>query len=160
MSASIAFEQSYDGIDGDSATAAEVIALLSAITKIPVKQHLAITGSMNQKGDIQAVGGVNEKVMGFFELCFEQGLTGEQGVLIPSKNVQDLMLDPEIIKAVKSKSFHIHAISTIEEAVELMMGQSAGEMNSEGEYINGVFGEANAILRRYTSHTTQLQKTL
>ena len=160
MSASIAFEQSYDGIDGDSATAAEVIALLSAITKIPVKQYLAITGSMNQKGDIQAVGGVNEKVMGFFELCFEQGLTGEQGVLIPSKNVQDLMLDPEIIKAVKSKLFHIHAISTIEEAVELMMGQSAGEMNSEGEYINGVFGEANAILRRYTAHTTQLQKTL
>jgi predicted ATP-dependent protease len=81
-------------------------------------------------------------------------------VLIPSKNVQDLMLDPEIIKAVKSKLFHIHAISTIEEAVELMMGQSAGEMNSEGEYINGVFGQANAILRRYTAHTTQLQKTL
>ncbi|MFM7158539.1 MAG: S16 family serine protease, partial [Bacteroidota bacterium] len=105
MSASIAFEQSYDGIDGDSATAAEVIALFSAITKIPIKQHLAITGSMNQKGDIQAVGGVNEKVMGFFELCNEQGLTGEQGVVIPSKNIQDLMLDPEIIKAVKAKSF-------------------------------------------------------
>ena len=160
MSASIAFEQSYDGIDGDSATAAEVIALLSAITKIPIKQHLAITGSMNQKGDIQAVGGVNEKVMGFFELCNEQGLTGEQGVVIPSKNIQDLMLDPEIIKAVKAKSFHIYAISSIEEAVELMMGQSAGEMQSDGEYINGVFGEASKVLQTYMAHTSHNQKTL
>jgi len=81
-------------------------------------------------------------------------------VVIPSKNVQDLMLDPEIIKAVKSKTFHIYAISTIEEAVELMMGQPSGELSEEGEYINGVFGEANAILRRYTTHTLQIQKTL
>jgi len=160
MSASIAFEQSYDGIDGDSATAAEVIALLSALTQIPVNQHLAITGSMNQKGDIQAVGGVNEKVMGFFELCYENGLTGDQGVLIPSRNVHDLMLDPEIIKAVKAKSFHIYAISTIEEAVELMMGQKAGERNAVGEYVNGVFGEACNILRSYTTQTSHLQKTL
>ena len=160
MSASIAFEQSYDGIDGDSATAAEVIALLSALTKIPIKQNLAITGSMNQMGDIQAVGGVNEKVMGFFELCFEQGLTGDQGVLIPAKNMHDLMLDPEIIKAVKAKSFHIHAISTIEEAVELMMGQHAGERNEEGIYSNGIFGEAHNILQKYTQQTSHIQRTL
>jgi ATP-dependent Lon protease len=160
MSASIAFEQSYDGIDGDSATAAEVIALISALTKIPIKQTIAITGSMNQKGDIQAVGGVNEKVMGFFELCQEQGLTGKQGVIIPAQNIHDLMLDPEIIKAVERKTFHIYAISHIEEAVELMMDTIAGARDAEGNYESGVFGKAHSILQDYTKHTSQLQKTL
>jgi ATP-dependent Lon protease len=160
MSASIAFEQSYDGIDGDSATAAEVIALISALTKIPIKQTIAITGSMNQKGDIQAVGGVNEKVMGFFELCQEQGLTGKQGVIIPAQNIHDLMLDPEIIKAVERKTFHIYAISHIEEAVELMMDTMAGARDAEGNYESGVFGKAHSILQDYTKHTSQLQKTL
>jgi ATP-dependent Lon protease len=160
MSASIAFEQSYDGIDGDSATAAEVISLISALTKIPIKQTIAITGSMNQKGDIQAVGGVNEKVMGFFELCQEQGLTGKQGVIIPAQNIHDLMLDPEIIKAVERKTFHIYAISHIEEAVELMMDTIAGARDAEGNYESGVFGKAHSILQDYTKHTSQLQKTL
>jgi ATP-dependent Lon protease len=160
MSASIAFEQSYDGIDGDSATAAEVISLISALTKIPIKQTIAITGSMNQKGDIQAVGGVNEKVMGFFELCQEQGLTGKQGVIIPAQNIHDLMLDPEIIKAVERKTFHIYAISHIEEAVELMMDTMAGARDAEGNYESGVFGKAHSILQDYTKHTSQLQKTL
>ena len=160
MSASIAFEQSYDGIDGDSATAAEVISLISALTKIPIKQTIAITGSMNQKGDIQAVGGVNEKVMGFFELCQEQGLTGKQGVIIPAQNIHDLMLDPEIIKAVEKKTFHIYAISHIEEAVELMMDTIAGARDAEGNYESGVFGKAHSILQSYTKHTSQLQKTL
>ena len=160
MSASIAFEQSYDGIDGDSATAAEVIALISALTKIPIKQSLAITGSMNQKGDIQAIGGVNEKVMGFFELCFEQGLTGDQGVIIPAQNIHDLMLDQEIIKAVANGTFHIYAISTIEEAVELMMSQQSGIKNAEGIYESGVFGQAHSILQSYVKHTSQSQKTL
>ncbi len=160
MSASLAFEQSYDGIDGDSATAAEVIALISALTKIPIKQTIAITGSMNQKGDIQAVGGVNEKVMGFFELCLEQGLTGQQGVIIPAQNIHDLMLDQEIIKAVKNKTFHIYAISNIEEAIELMMDQSSGTRNEEGIYVDGVFGAAQSILQSYTKLTSQLQKTL
>jgi ATP-dependent Lon protease len=160
MSASIAFEQSYDGIDGDSATAAEVISLISALTKIPIKQTIAITGSMNQKGDIQAVGGVNEKVMGFFELCQEQGLTGKQGVIIPAQNIHDLMLDPEIIKAVEKKTFHIYAISHIEEAVELMMDTIAGARNAEGNYESGVFGKAHSILQDFIKHTSQLQKTL
>ncbi len=160
MSASIAFEQSYDGIDGDSATAAEVIALISALTKIPIKQTLAITGSMNQKGDIQAIGGVNEKVMGFFELCFEQGLTGDQGVIIPAQNIHDLMLDKDIIKAVENGTFHIYAISTIEEAVELMMGQKSGDTDAEGIYVSGVFGQAHSILQNYVKHTSQIQKTL
>ncbi len=160
MSASIAFEQSYDGIDGDSATAAEVIALISSLTKIPIKQSIAITGSMNQKGDIQAVGGVNEKVMGFFELCQEQGLTGKQGVIIPAQNIHDLMLDPEIIKAVERKTFHIYAISHIEEAVELMMDTISGERNIEGNYESGVFGKAHSILQSYTKHTSQSQRTL
>ena len=160
MSASIAFEQSYDGIDGDSATAAEVIALISSLTKIPIKQSIAITGSMNQKGDIQAVGGVNEKVMGFFELCQEQGLTGKQGVIMPAQNIHDLMLDPEIIKAVERKTFHIYAISHIEEAVELMMDTISGERNIEGNYESGVFGKAHSILQSYTKHTLQSQRTL
>jgi ATP-dependent Lon protease len=160
MSASIAFEQSYSGIDGDSATAAEVIALMSALTKIPIKQSIAITGSMNQKGDIQAIGGVNEKVMGFFELCQEQGLTGEQGVIIPTQNIHDLMLDPEIIKAVKNGTFHIYAITHIEEAIELMMGDISGEQDEQGMYRNGIFGKAHEILRSYTKHITHLQNTL
>ena len=160
MSASIAFEQSYDGIDGDSATAAEVIALLSALTKIPIKQTIAITGSMNQKGDIQAVGGVNEKVMGFFELCQEQGLTGQQGVIIPAQNIHDLMLDPEIMKAVAKKTFHIYAIASIEEAIELLLDENCGDRNDEGIYVHGVFGKAHTILQGYTKHTSQIQKTL
>lgn len=105
LSASICFEQSYGGIDGDSATAAEVIALLSAISGIEVKQYLSITGSMNQKGDIQPIGGVNEKISGFYELCMANGLNGHHGVLIPSQNVNDLILNEHIIESVKKVNF-------------------------------------------------------
>lgn len=142
FTASIAFEQNYGGVDGDSASAAEMIALLSAISNIPIRQDLGITGSINQKGDIQAIGGVNEKITGFFEICKDKGLTGSQGVVIPIQNVTDLMLNDEIVDAVKTKKFHIYAIERVEEAVELMMGVPAGKVRSDGRFPDGtVFGK-------------------
>lgn len=142
FTASIAFEQNYGGVDGDSASAAEMIALLSAISNIPIRQDLGITGSINQKGDIQAIGGVNEKITGFFEICKDKGLNGTQGVVIPIQNVSDLMLNDEIVDAVKAKKFHIYAIERVEEAVELMMGVPAGKVRKDGQFPEGtVFGK-------------------
>ncbi len=132
FTASVAFEQSYGGVDGDSASAAEIIALLSAISNIPIRQDRAITGSINQKGDIQAVGGLNEKITGFFEVCRDRGLTGAQGIVMPKNNVADLMLGDEIVAAVKSGKFHIYPITRLEEAVELMMGVPAGKVGKGG----------------------------
>ena len=137
LTASIAFEQNYGGIDGDSATAAEIYALLSAITNVPIKQNFAITGSVNQKGDIQPIGGVNEKIRGYFEICQERGLTGEHGVIIPKQNVADLMLTDEIIEAVKQGKFHIYSFTKIEEGVKLLMGMEAGEKQKDGKYPDG-----------------------
>lgn len=134
LTAAIAFEQSYGGIDGDSASAAEIYVLLSAITGIPIKQNIAITGSANQKGDIQPIGGVNQKIRGFYEICRERGFTGDQGVVIPIQNVDDLMLAPNIVKSVKKGEFHIYSISTIEEGVEIMMGMPAGERGTDGKF--------------------------
>jgi len=142
LTASIAFEQNYGGIDGDSATAAEIYALLSAITNVPIKQSFAITGSVNQKGDIQPIGGVNEKIRGFFEICQERGLTGEHGVIIPKQNVGDLMLIDDIVEAVKQGKFHIYSFSKIEEGVKLLMGIDAGEKQPDGKYPTGtLFGK-------------------
>jgi lon-related putative ATP-dependent protease len=134
FTASIAFEQSYGGVDGDSASAAEVIALLSAISNIPVRQDIGITGSINQKGDIQTVGGVNEKITGFFEVCKDKGLTGTQGIVLPAQNVRDLMLSEEIIEAVNAKKFRIYAVSRIEQAIEIMMNHPAGTRRKSGEF--------------------------
>lgn len=147
FTASIAFEQSYGGIDGDSASTAEIIALLSAISNIPIRQDRAITGSINQKGDIQAVGGLNEKITGFFEICKDKGLTGTQGVVLPEQNVRDLMLSDEIIEAVKKKKFFLYPITRLEEAVELMMGTPAGRMTKRGSFpANSVFAKVQANL--------------
>lgn len=143
LTATIAFEQSYSGIDGDSASAAEIYVLLSALTEVPIRQNLAITGSVNQKGDIQPIGGVNDKIRGFFEICRERGLTGNQGVVIPIQNVKDLMLHEEIIESVNEGKFHIYSISRIEEGVELLMGLPAGELLSNGTYPkDSLFGKA------------------
>lgn len=142
FTASIAFEQNYGGVDGDSASAAEMIALLSAISNIPIRQDIGITGSINQKGDIQAIGGVNEKITGFFEVCKDKGLHGTQGVVIPIQNVSDLMLNDEIVEAVRQKKFHIYAVERVEEAVELMMGLPAGKIRKDGHFPEGtVFGK-------------------
>jgi lon-related putative ATP-dependent protease len=134
MNASIALEQSYSGVEGDSASSTEVYAILSALSGIPIRQDLAATGSVDQNGRVQAIGGVNEKIEGFFGLCAKRGLSGTQGVLIPEANVDDLQLDPEVVAAVEWGGFHIYPISTIEEGIELMMGVPAGERGPDGSY--------------------------
>ncbi|WP_232364937.1 Lon protease family protein [Salinimonas marina] len=134
LSANIALEQSYGHIDGDSASLGELVALISALTEIPAAQGMAITGSINQYGEVQAVGGVNEKIEGFFDLCQHRGLTGEQGVIIPHSNTINLVLNSGVIDAVKRGQFHIHTVRTVDEALALLMGQEAGVMNSKGRY--------------------------
>lgn len=148
FTASLVFEQGYGMIDGDSASVTEVCALLSSISEIPIKQSFAITGSINQKGDIQPIGGVNEKIEGFFDVCKEKGLTKKQGVIIPIQNVRDLMLKDEVIEAVKNKQFHIYAIKTVDEAIELLTGVKAGRMLKNCRYqAHTVYGEVERHLR-------------
>ena len=134
LSANIAMEQSYGHIDGDSASLAEVCALLSAITDIPIRQSLAVTGSINQHGQVQAIGGVNEKIEGYFRLCQSRGLTGEQGVIIPASNQLNLVLNDEVVSAVKQHKFHIYVVKTVDDALELLTGVEAGVKNSRGQY--------------------------
>lgn len=148
FNASLVFEQGYGMIDGDSASIAEICALLSSISEIPLKQYIAITGSVNQKGDVQPIGGVNEKIEGFYDICKEKGLTGKQGVVIPKQNVKDLMLKDEVIEAVKNKLFHIYPVEKIEEAVEILTGVKAGKLLKSCHYqSHTVFGEAEKKLR-------------
>ena len=137
LAASLVFEQSYGGVDGDSASSTELYALLSAITKVPIKQSLAVTGSVNQFGEVQAIGGVNEKVEGFFDLCNERGLTGDQGVLIPIANVKHLMLRDDVVDAVDAGKFHIYPIATIDQGIEVLTGVAAGEPDKDGVYPEG-----------------------
>lgn len=134
ISANIAIEQSYGHIDGDSASMAELCALISAITALPIDQGIAITGSINQHGEVQSVGGVNEKIEGFYQLCKDKGLTGKQGVIIPRTNVINLMLDQNVIDAVRTGKFHIFAVDCIDQALEILMATPAGEMNRTGRY--------------------------
>lgn len=134
ISASLAMEQSYGYIDGDSASMAELCCLISALINVPIKQGFAITGSMNQHGEVQAVGGINEKIEGFFDLCVARGLTGDQGVIIPRANVRNLMLHRKVVEAVKAKQFHIYAVAHVDEALELLTGENCGNLNSKGNY--------------------------
>jgi predicted ATP-dependent protease len=140
--ASLAFEQSYGGIEGDSASLAEACALLSAIARIPLRQDVAVTGSINQHGVVQAVGGINEKVEGFFDVCAARGLNGSQGVLIPEANVRNLMLRDDVIQAVRDERFHIHAVSTVDDALALLSGREAGERGPDGRFPPGSFNAA------------------
>ncbi|UCH19536.1 MAG: AAA family ATPase [Deltaproteobacteria bacterium] len=137
MSASIAFEQSYSGVDGDSASSTEIYALLSSLSGIPIKQNIAVTGSVNQKGEIQAIGGVNQKIEGFFDCCRQKELTGTQGVMIPASNVKDLMLRKDVVKAVEDGKFHIHSVQTIDAGIEILTGKPAGEKGSDDTYPEG-----------------------
>ncbi|MGP4787601.1 Lon protease family protein [Psychrobacter sp. 1Y11] len=149
FSASLAFEQSYAHIDGDSATVSEACALLSALADVPINQAFAITGSMNQLGEVQAVGGINAKIAGFFDACREQALTGEQGVVIPMANINQLMLRDDIIKAVEAGSFYVYGVRTINEALTLMTGLPIDTLNKKGHYHKDtLFGK---ILRRLIS---------
>lgn len=144
MSASIVFEQNYGEVDGDSASVAELCALLSAIAGVSLKQSLAITGSMNQHGHVQAIGGVNEKIEGFFDICKMRGLDGKQGVIIPASNIQHLMLRQDVIEAVSQDQFHIHAIHHVNDALTLLSGLEAGESDGEGGFTRHSFNAAVA----------------
>jgi len=137
LSATLTFEQSYGGVDGDSASSAELYALLSALSGVPIDQSLAVTGSVNQMGEVQAIGGANEKIEGFFDVCAAHGLTGRQGVLIPASNVKHLMLREDVVKACEEKKFRILPISTIEEGIEVLTGKPAGARGAKGKYPAG-----------------------
>jgi lon-related putative ATP-dependent protease len=134
LSARLVFEQNYGGVDGDSASSTELYCLLSALANIPIKQYIAVTGSVNQKGEVQAIGGVNEKIEGFFEVCKARGLTGKQGCMIPSSNVQNLMLKEEVVIAIKAKKFHIWPVSNINEGIEVLTDMPAGKRNDDGTF--------------------------
>ncbi len=137
LSASIVFEQSYGGVDGDSASSTEYYCLLSAIANLPIKQNIAVTGSINQFGDIQPIGGVNEKIEGFFDVCQHRGLTGDQGVIIPRTNVCNLMLREDVVAAVRDGKFHIYAIDNVDDGIEILTGIKAGKVNEKGEFPKG-----------------------
>jgi len=134
LDANLTFEQSYGQVDGDSASVAELCALLSAVAEIPVKQNMALTGSVNQLGEVQAIGGVNEKIEGFFDICNLRGLNGEQGVIIPKSNIVNLMLKQEVLDAVKNKQFSIYSIEHVDDALALLMGMPAGKIDAQGNY--------------------------
>ncbi len=134
LSCRLVFEQSYGGVEGDSASSTELYAILSALADLPIKQNFAVTGSVNQKGEVQAIGGVNEKIEGFYETCKAKGLKGDEGVLIPRSNVQHLMLSEEVVEAARRGRFHIYPVGTIDEGIEILTGVKAGERKSEGAY--------------------------
>jgi lon-related putative ATP-dependent protease len=155
LGASLVFEQSYGPVDGDSASVAETCALLSALADVPIQQNLAVTGSVNQHGQVQAIGGVNEKIEGFFDVCRRAGLTGEQGVLIPASNVKHLMLRQDVVDAVEREEFRIVPLTTIDDALSLLTGLPAGEPDEKGEYPAGT---VNAGVMERLAHFTELRQ--
>jgi lon-related putative ATP-dependent protease len=156
LSVSLCFEQSYSSIDGDSASAAELLAILSSIADIPIKQGIAVTGSVNQSGEIQPIGGVNFKVEGFFRLCKDRGFNGKQGVIIPVQNVKNLMLSTEVIEAVKEKKFHIYPVATIDEGIEVLTGVRAGKKGKNGKFpADSVHGKAMAKLLKFSEKSEE-----
>lgn len=151
LTASICFEQLYNGVDGDSASSTELYAILSSLSGIPINQSISVTGSVNQKGEIQPIGGVNDKIEGFYQVCKMRGLNGTHGVMIPKQNVKNLSLSDEIIEAVKNKKFHIYAIETIDEGIEILTGVPAGKKDANGKFPAGSVNYlAYQKLKRYT----------
>jgi lon-related putative ATP-dependent protease len=167
LSASLVFEQNYGGVEGDSASLAELCALLSALAEVPIKQSLAMTGSVNQHGQVQPIGGVNEKIEGFFEVCRTRGLSGEQGVIIPASNTKNLMLHPDVVEAVRQGQFHIYEVRGVDEAITLLTGVEAGEPNEEGEYPEGTVNaraferlhEMTLIRQHYAEHAKEREES-
>ncbi len=150
MDASITFEQSYGGVDGDSASSTEIYAILSSLAQLPIRQDIAVTGSVNQKGEIQPIGGVNLKIEGFFDSCKARGFTGTQGVMVPSTNVPELMLREEVVQAVADRKFHIYAVETVEQGIEILTGVKAGAAIANGGFESGtVFGRSADQLAVY-----------
>ncbi len=159
LTISVAFEQSYAGVDGDSASSAELFAIVSSLADVPIKQGIAVTGSVNQKGRIQSIGGVNQKIEGFFEVCQSKGFTGEQGVVIPAGNVQNLMLKRAVVDAVREGRFHIYPIHTASEGIAILTGMPAGEPNRFGTYpVATVYGRAQKKLKHYFDRTQKQQR--
>lgn len=149
--ASICFEQIYGEIEGDSASSAELYALLSSLSGVAIKQALAVTGSVNQRGEVQAVGGLNEKIEGYFRICNARGLTGAEGVIMPRANVRHLMLREDVVEAIAAGRFHVYAVSTIDEGIELLTGLPAGEADQDGHYPEGTInGRVASTLRAFT----------
>ena len=145
------FEQSYGGVEGDSASSAELYAILSSLADAPINQSIAVTGSVDQKGDIQPIGGATEKIEGFFDICSMRGLTGTQGVVIPIQNVDNLMLKDEVLETVREGKFHLYAVERIEEGIEILTGIPAGEMNEVGAYTEGsIFQRVDQKLRSFS----------
>jgi ATP-dependent Lon protease len=134
LSASLCFEQSYTGIEGDSASSTELYAILSSLSDLPIRQDIAVTGSVNQKGEIQPIGGVNQKIEGFFDVCKTKGLTGFQGVMIPYQNVRNLVLREDVVKAVQDGQFHIYSVKTIDEGIEILTGVPTGDKRTDGSF--------------------------
>ncbi len=141
LTASVCFEQLYNGVDGDSASSTELYSILSSLAQTPIYQGIAVTGSVNQRGEIQPIGGVNQKIEGFFEVCSQKGLTGEQGVIIPYQNIKHLVLKQEILEAVKKGIFHIYPVKTVDEGIEILTGIAAGQKDEQGKYLEGTINE-------------------
>ncbi len=159
LAASLVFEQSYGGVDGDSASSTELYALLSALSEVPIKQSFAVTGSVNQWGDVQAIGGVNEKIEGFFDICRARGLTGEQGVLVPRSNVQHLMLREDVVEAVAAGKFSIHGVSSVDHGIELLTGVAAGARGASGAFPEGsINARVEARLRGFAERARAFSK--
>jgi predicted ATP-dependent protease len=154
LAASICFEQSYSGVDGDSASSTEIYALVSALSGLPLRQDIAVTGSINQQGDIQAIGGVNEKIEGFFDVCRIKGLTGTQGVMMPESNVEDLMLREDVLEAVAAGKFHIWPVAKVEQGIEILTGAATGQQNGQGKF------EAGTVFALMDERLHDMAKTL
>jgi lon-related putative ATP-dependent protease len=160
LAISLTFEQSYGGIDGDSASSTELYAILSSLSRLPIRQGIAVTGSVNQKGQIQAIGGVNQKIEGFFDVCCSKGLSGSQGVMIPAANVKNLMLKKSVIDAVRQKQFTIWQVATIEEGIEILTGKAAGHPDADGNYPpDSVYGRVQQQLETYLRQNLKLKQT-
>ncbi|MDD3698769.1 MAG: ATP-binding protein [Atribacterota bacterium] len=156
VAASICFEQSYEGVEGDSASLAETCAVLSSLAEIPIRQDIAVTGSINQKGEVQAIGGVNQKIEGFFRTAQGKGLTKEQGVIIPRSNIQNLMLEEEVVEAVREGKFHIYAVSAVDQAMEILTGLPAGEKKPDGTFEEGTL---NYLVDEKLAKTVELLRS-
>jgi predicted ATP-dependent protease len=155
VTARLTFEQSYSGVDGDSASSTETYTMMSALSGVPIKQGLAVTGSVNQKGDVQAIGGVNQKIEGFYELCKFRGLDGGHGVVIPESNVKNLMLKENVVETIKEGKFHIYPVKTIDEGIEVLTGVSAGELREDGTYPEGTI---NYLAQRTLDELAEISK--
>lgn len=164
LSASICFEQSYSGVEGDSASSTELYAIMSSLSGLPIRQDIAVTGSVNQKGEIQPIGGVNQKIEGFFDICKAKGLTGNQGVMIPSLNVRNLMLREEVVDAVSAGTFHLYEVKTVDQGIEILTGVPAGERQPDGTFPDGTVNclidrhlrEYAERLRKYSSSPSEI----